>query len=206
MSDASGRQRRRTWVTGGILLVLSAVVSVIARGPLAGIAPAKDWLWAIGALVLVIGLGRAGSVTARKPFVTVVAILQILLANPLAAAFVSSFILADPASLQAEEDSWKSTVFPYLVVVFVLTVLTALLIGFARAVPRPWSWAPTWVLAWSWILGFLSLQMFSGAPVGTWVATGAVCLGWLSASLGTAFLGVVAIVLGLRATRATVTA
>ncbi|WP_219085386.1 hypothetical protein [Microbacterium resistens] len=191
--DPDARSRRRTWVAGGLLLVLSAVVALVARGPLAGIHLAKDALWALGVLVLVIGLGRAGSLTARRPVATVLVILQVVLASPWAARFVSGFVLDDPANPHAEESSWKSIVFPYQVVLAVLTVVVVLLIGIIRAWPRFWSWAPAGgLVVWVVVLaaGFLS-------PV-----TDSRLLGFALVFLPpvlTALLGGIAIVLGLRA-------
>lgn len=201
MSDPA-RQRRRTWLIGGALLVLSAVLALVARGPLGGLYFAKDAFWALGVLVLVIGLGRAGSVTGRRPFATAVVIAQVLVANPLTALLLSGLVLDDPRNPHAEEDSWGSIFFPYYVLVFVLTVLAVIVVGWVRAVPSPWSWAPAWVLASSWVLGALSVTLFSAAPLGTPLATFGAYLGVVSAALGTMFLGVVAIVLGARTTTA----
>ena len=82
-----------------------------------------------------------------------------------------------------------------------LTVLAVVLIGTARAMPSPWNWAPAWVLAWSWGIGWASLGLFSAAPLGAPIATISAWAGLLAGALGTAFLGVVAIALGRRATR-----
>ena len=205
MTNADAQaQRRRTWVIGGVALVLSAVVGLVARGPLGGISYVKDALWALGAVVLVIGLGRAGSVTGRRTFATAVALLQILLANPLAAALVFGLISKDPANPQAAENAWKSIVFPFQVVVFLLTVLAVIAIGVARAVPSPWNWAPAWVLVGSWGIGAASLALFASAPLGSPVATIGAWAGPIAAALGTAFLGAVVIGLGLGMTRAPV--
>ncbi|MFE6734914.1 hypothetical protein [Microbacterium sp. NPDC057650] len=194
--DAAGRRdarvRRRTWVTGGILLVLAALVGFVARFELGRFAQVKDLLWAVGVVVLVIGLGRAGSITGRKMLASVVVLLQVLVASPLAWAYVSSLVLKDPASPQAEEDSWKS-IFPlYYLVLSSLTVFAALLIGIARSLPSPWNWAPAWVLGAAFISLLVGAMMFPGMA-------GAVRVAWEIPGVGTAFLGVLGIVLGLRA-------
>ena len=198
MTDEA-RQRRRTWVTGGVLLVLAAISALVARGPLAGMVYAKDVFWALGALVLVIGIGRAGSITRRRPFPTTVVLLQILVANPLTAWYLSTLPLDDPQNPHAQEESWISVFMPYYGVVFVLTVLSAIIIGAMRALPSPWSWAPSWVLVWSWTLGWTSLSLFSAAPLDTPLSTIGAYLGLVSAQLGTLFLGGVAIIFGWRA-------
>lgn len=201
----AGKQRRRTWVIGGILLVLSAVATVVARGPLGGIHYAKDVLWALGAIVLIVGIGRAGSITRRRPVATVVTLLQVLVASPLVAWNVSRLVLNDPANPHAEEDSWASVFIPYHGIVIVLTVAAVVMIGFAGAFPRPWSWAPSWVLVWSSGAGFVSLMLFASAPLGSPIASAGALGGLVAGAAGTAFLGILAVVLGMRATRVEVT-
>lgn len=184
----AGTQRRRTWVIGGAALIGAALAGPILRSAPGGVSYAGDVLWAAGALVLVIGLGRAGSVTGRRPFTTAVVLLQILLANPLAALLVTGLIAKDPQNPQAGEDAWKAIYLPYQVVVFVLTVLAVILIGAAGALPSPWTWAPAWVLVWSWGIGAVSLGVFSAVPLGTPIATVVAWAGPIGATLGTAFL------------------
>ena len=192
------RQRRRTWLIGGALLVLAGIAGLVARGPLVGMHYAKDVLWALGALVLVIGLGRAGSVTRRRPIPTVVVLLQLAVANPLTAWWLSTLPLKDPQNPYHQEDSWISVFLPYYAAVFALTVASVIVIGVMRALPRPWSWAPSWVLVWSWGLGAASLAMFGAAPLDSPLSTIGALLGLVSAQLGTMFLGAVAVVLGWR--------
>jgi hypothetical protein len=195
--DAAGRRdaraRRRTWVVGGILLVLAALVGFVARFELGRFAQVKDLLWAVGVVVLVIGLGRAGSITGRKPLASVVVLLQVLVASPPAQQYLSSLVLKDPANPQAEEDSWKS-IFPlYYLVLFSLTVVAALLIGTARSLPSPWNWAPAWAL------GAALLSLTAGTMMIAGVGGVAGRVVWEIPGVGTAFLGVLGIVLGLRA-------
>ncbi|VXB55656.1 conserved membrane hypothetical protein [Microbacterium sp. 8M] len=182
--------------------MLSAVFGLVARGPLAGIAYAKDALWALGVLILVIGWGSAGSVTGRRPFATIVVILQLAVANPLAERLVSGLIPKDEGNPYAEEDAWAAVYLPYQAVVVVLTVLAVVLIGVVRTVPSPWNWAPAWVLAFSWVIGAVGLGLFSSGSLGTPVSTIGAWAGMIAAVLGEAFLGAVAIVLGTRATTA----
>lgn len=201
---ADARERRRTWMIGGAVLVLAAVVGLVARGPLAWLYYGDDLLWGVGVLILVIGIGRAGSITRRRPFATTVVILQVIVASPAASWYLSTQLPDLPPSTNAAEDAWSALFMPYYVLVFVLTVTAVFMIGFAGAVPKPWSWAPSWVLVWSAVLWWVSLQTFSSAPLGTWAATVGAYIGPVSGAIGIAFLGILAIVLGRRSTRASV--
>lgn len=192
MTEEDTRARRRTWVIGGALLVLSGVVSLVARGPLGWMYSGKDWLWGIGALVLVIGLGRAGSITRRRPFATIVTILQIAVASPAASSYLSTRLPDLPPSTNAAEDAWSALFFPYYVLVFVLTVTAAIAIGIAGAAPKPWSWAPFWVLIAT--IGFWSVVAGGGHGLGGFTVV------YLPA-VSTVFLGILAIVLGIRTRR-----
>lgn len=184
--------------------MLAAAVGLVARGPLGWMHYGKDWLWGIGVLVLAIGIGSAGSITGRRPFATIVVILQVIVASPAVSWYLSTRLPDLPPSTHAAEDAWGALFMPYYAIVFALTVATVLLIGFAGVVPRPWSWAPSWVLVWSSVFWWLSLQMFSSAPLGTWIATVGAYIGPVSGAIGTAFLGVLALILGRRSVPASV--
>ncbi|WP_313354441.1 hypothetical protein [Microbacterium sp.] len=197
--DRDARARRRTWVIGGALLVVSALVVVpralLYQAGIIGPSPGwvhyvGDWLWAIGVLILVIGLGRAGSITGRRPFSTVVVILQVIVASPAASLWLSTLVLDDPQNLHAQEDSWSAIFLPYYVTVFVLTFIAALSIGLARAVPEPWCWAPSGALLVAIAFGSVGLGGVHGLAGFTVVYLPAIT---------TALLGVLAIVLGIRA-------
>ncbi|REJ03903.1 hypothetical protein DY023_16405 [Microbacterium bovistercoris] len=191
------RAQRRTWVIGGLLLVLAALVGFVARFERAWMHPAQNVLWAFGVLVLVIGLGRAGSITGRRPLATTTVLLQLAVANPLTAAFVSSLVPQIPDNLYEQEDAQIAVTFPYLGLVLVLTVATVILIGLAGAVPRPWNWAPAGVLAIAAISSFASLRFVTAD--GAARVAGRIL--FELPGVGVLFLGVLAIVLGARATR-----
>lgn len=196
-ANRDARSRRRTWVTGGALLLLTALVGFVARFDLAQFHYWNDVFWAVGVLVLVIGFGRAGSITARRPLATIVTVLQLAVANPLAAGYLSGLVPSDPGNPYAEEDAQNAVMFPYFAVVFVLTVAAVILIGFAKALPRPWSWAPAWALAASIVSGAaLSVYSMGGGTFG--VVTRVL---YEVPGVGIALLGVLAIVLGFGATR-----
>ena len=64
------RQRRRTWMTGGVLFLVSALLG-LARVSVPGLPfGISQLLFHAGAVVFAVGLGRGGSVTARRPLGT----------------------------------------------------------------------------------------------------------------------------------------
>ena len=196
MTDERRRQRRRTWVVGGILLVLSAVVGFVARFELSSFSGAREVLWALGVLILVIGLGRAGSITGRRPIATTVVLLQLALASTPMLNLLSSLTPEIPGNPNAEEDAWGALMLPYYAVLFLITVAAVLLIGFVDALPRPWSWAPAWVLVGSGIaMAALIMVTFADAA--------AVPRRILFEVPGTGvmLLGILAVVLAIRAGR-----
>lgn len=188
------RQRRRTWVVGGSLIVLAASVGFVARFELAPYHAAKDVLWALAVLVLVVGLGRAGSITRRRPFASAVALLQVAVAAPPLPTFLSGLVPDDPGNLYAQEDAYMAVMIPYQALLFTMTLAAVILIGAIAALPRPWSWAPAFVLAVSVISSTATLAIGFGGPSAVlqrilFEVPGA----------GMLLLGILAIVLGIRA-------
>jgi len=185
--------RRRTWVIGGILLLLSVLVLVVARGPLAAIAPAKDWLFAAAGVIFAVGLGRAGSVTGRGIIGTASTILCVI--APLTQAFWFGLV-PDTLDPNAEEDLWTLVLMAYLAVATVLALISVFCIGLAAVIPSPWHWAPAWVVVWTPVAYLAGLFVFSSqspeASLGAYLAS-------YGPAAGTAFLGILSIVLGLRA-------
>ncbi|WP_223585742.1 hypothetical protein [Microbacterium sp. OVT16B] len=195
MTDEA-RQRRRTWVSGGILLMLSALVGFVARFELSWVSSAGEVLWVLGVLVFVIGLGRAGSVTRRRPVATTVVLSQLVLASTPMRMALNSLVPEIPGNPNAEEDAWGAVMFPYYVVLFAITILAVLLIGFVDALPRPWGWAPAWVFVGSGVAMVASMMMpFDDQAVVLrrilFDVPGA----------GILLLGVLAIILGMRTAR-----
>ncbi|MFK4762760.1 hypothetical protein ACI3KS_17670 [Microbacterium sp. ZW T5_45] len=188
------RQRRRTWVVGGILMALAASVGFAARFELAPYHAAKDVLWALAVLVLVVGLGRAGSITRRRPFASTIVLLQVAMAAPPLPTFLSGLVPDDPGNLHAQEDAYLAVMIPYQALLFAVTVVAVILIGAVAALPRPWSWAPACVLALSVLSSTATLAIGFGGPSAVlqrvlYEVPGA----------GMLLLGVIAIVLGIRA-------
>ena len=100
------RAPKHTWVAGGVLLALAALVDVVARGPLVLVRPAGDWLFAAGAIVFVIGLSPAASVTGRRITGTAATILVAVapLTQPLWVGLVASEETDPNAALGARMD------------------------------------------------------------------------------------------------------
>lgn len=192
------RARQRTWVTAGVLLVLSALVGVVARGPLVDIHPARDWLFAAGAILFIIGLGRAGSVTERRFAGTAATIL--LAVAPMTQALWAGFVPGDETDPHAVEDISALVAVAYYGTVFALAVVSVVQIARARVVPSPWRWAPAWVLAWTILTVGFGLNLFGSAPLGTAVAVLGSALVSYGPVAGVAFLGILGIVLGNRRT------
>ena len=198
-SGSAGRQRRRTWVVGGALLVGSAMLRLAAQGPLFALASGVDLLFAAGALLLAIGIGRAGSVTARRPLGTgaVVALVVVLLGWPL----VANLVTSDDEGFGDGQLIGRAFLVTLVQIVLLLAfaIVATVQIGRAGVVPRPWNWAPLWALVVVVLTRILPMLM----PRGLYAdPTGALMLSGALALLGTAavaFLGIVAIVLGTRA-------
>ncbi|MCM3781133.1 hypothetical protein [Microbacterium hydrocarbonoxydans] len=193
---AAASARRRTWVAGGILLLLSVLVYVVARGPLAAISPAKDWLFAAAGIVSAVGLGRAGSVTDRGIVGTTSTIL--LVVAPLTQSFWFGLV-PDTSDPHAEEDAWALTAMAYFGLLAVVAVVAVVSIGLAAVIPSPWRWAPAWLLVWTpiaYVTGLTLVWSPSPTPnIGS-------CLMLYGPAAGTVFLGILGIILGLRAPRA----
>ena len=185
-------------------MLLSAVAAIISRGALPFNPSAKDWLFALAGILFVIGVGRVASVTNRNPVGTVAGILFVI--APLTQAYW--FTLGpDPAvDPHVAEDFTGAVMISYVGIVIVLAVITVGSIATVRAVPSPWQWAPLWVLLWTPATLLIGLTMFSSAELGTFTATFGANLFLWGPALGTAFLGVLGITLGLRRAPATVSA
>ena len=199
-TGSAARQRRRTWVLGGALLVASALVQLAAQGSLAPLYRAADVLFAAGALVLVIGIGRAGSVTARRPLGTgaVVALVVVLLVAP----YLSSTLLTGIAPAPGTISGYQIFFWIQLAVSLMLAILAATQIGRAGVVLQPWNWAPLWALGAVTLAQLIPMAPFWAPLLGSGQDPSAL-LGLFSVfglvrPLAIAFLGIVAIVLGTR--------
>lgn len=192
------RARRLTWVAGGVLLVLSVVVGLAARGPLAGLSPGKDWLFAAAGVVLAIGIGRGASITARRVVGTIATILLVI--APLTQWYWFSLLPDNTGDPNAEEDAWVLVAAAYFGILIVLAIVSAIAIIRAGVVPSPWRWAPLWVMLGTPATYALGLAFFAAAPLGTPVASLGAIVSLYGPAAGVAFLGILAIVLGMRRT------
>lgn len=195
MTDQA-RRRRLTWVCGGALIALSALVGFVARFELSQFGWSGEVLWVLGVMILVIGLGRAGSITGRRPVATTVVLLQLVLASTPTRMYLSSLLPEIPGNPNAEEDAWGALMIPYYAALFATTIIAVLLIGFIAALPRPWNWAPAWALAGSGVAMVASISV----PFDDRVA-GVRRILFEIPGTGILLLGVLAVVLGLRAGR-----
>ncbi|MCK2036755.1 hypothetical protein KZC51_11480 [Microbacterium sp. SSW1-49] len=202
MSDNAGieqrhfLERRLTWVAGGVLMLLSVAAGFAARGTWGGLSPVKDWLFAAAGILLVVGVGRAGSITSRRLLGSVSTIL--LVVAPLTQGYWFSLIPADTGDLNAEEDAWVLVAAAYFGVLLVLAIVSVIAIVRAGVIPSPWRWAPVWVMIWIPMTNAIGLALFSAAPLGTPVASFGATLSLSGAAMGVAFLGTLAIALGIR--------
>ena len=180
-------------VTCGVLGVLSYQSPGGALS--GGITVVIDLLWAGSVLLLAIGLAPEDSVVRRAR--GGVAAMTVLALWPLVSQVTSTAL---PAPTGFEDDAWMIFGYFSLVVPTAAALLSAVAIGRAAVVPRPWQWAPAWVLgaqALAWTVPQLlatadptGLQQWAGAlsMIGTLV--------YLAATLG---LGALAIALGAAA-------
>lgn len=202
------RQRRRTWILGGILLIVPALIDIILQittgarlGWISGL------LFLLAVIVFTVGIGSAGSITARRPLGTTSALVfAVLLAA--GSLIPMLFLLASPpASGDVQEMVARGATLGLSslaigVVALVFGIIAVVQIGRAGVVPRPWCWAPLWVLLVDVLNSVIAmilpaLLVTSGLPFLQIqnLITAAI------AGVAEIVLGIVAIVLGVRAAR-----
>lgn len=197
-SGRAGMQRRRTWLIGGILLVAYALMTLVGwMGTVLSVGRLPSLLISAAFFLFAIGIGRGGSVTARRPLGTGALI-------ALALWHAGAPWLFDVIPDAAYRDPDLSAVLQMatvtgVVIELVLAIIVVTQIGRIGVVPVPWRWAPLWVLI-AVVVGQLpqtgALQgsmAFSQEALVTINALFAV----INAA-GVCFLGVLAIVLGTR--------
>jgi hypothetical protein len=200
---AAERARRHTWVSAGVLLVLSALAGFMARGPLVVIHPAGDWLFAAGAILFVIGIGRPGSVTGRRFVGTAATIL--LAVAPMTRSLWAAFVPDGETNPNTVEDISALVAMLYYGTVFALAIVSVIQIARARVIPSPWRWASAWVLVWTILTVAIGLNLFGSAPLGSTVSVLGSGLAVYGPGAGVIFLGILGIVLGSRGARDRVT-
>ncbi|WP_157549662.1 hypothetical protein [Microbacterium sp. Leaf288] len=203
------RQRRLTWMIGGIGLIVCGVMGMLQYS-LFGIAQTTgfvlDVVFAAAVLLFAVGLSREASVVARRPLGVIA--LAVVALWPLMTRAVQPFLpTMDAATFEAgmaayreAENVLTAVFFANLLVSLAASLLASVQIARAGVVPRPWNWAPLWALIASAAAGVIPQILFSAAgSAGTQVyAEIAVLLGtvgFLSRTLG---LGILALVLATR--------
>lgn len=201
-ADAT-RSRRRTWVTGGALLIAAALLglgAVSAPGLPFGIA---QLLFHAGAVVFAVGLGRGGSVTARRPLGT--AAIIALAAWTLLVTPVAWMLVNEALPFDAADGAYMSTVrmigMTDQVVTLVLAIIAVMQIGRIAVVPKPWNWAPLWALGAIVVAQLMPNLLAAATRIGDQTVLGALfSLIPLVTAAAVAFLGVIAIALAARTT------
>lgn len=204
-SGTDARVRRRTWMLGGGLLVASALLSLAMRnfiflpGAFSLISP-PDVLFAAGTVVLSVGLGAAGSITARRPLGTWALVglaAWLLVASPLLQLVVPSD--ADGAELGEWVALSAMASVTVEVVALGLALIGVMRIGREEVVPLPWRWAPLWALL--AVIGVRALRsglLFGQNGLGSEALLALDGVGVLIEASAIGFLGVLALVLAAR--------
>lgn len=189
---------------GGVLIALSALLS-LGMSSLQGAIPGLPFditqvLFYVGAVILAVGWGRAGSVTARRPLGTgaiiALAVWQVVL-TPLL--WELSGAAGVDGSGGGDASATMMVAMTMNAISLALAIIAVAQIGRAGVVPRPWNWAPLWVLvvvvAPQLVLGVIGVAGGMSDP--TW-AFGLFSLAALLSATAVAALGVLAIVLAVR--------
>lgn len=192
-------------MTGGVLFLVSALLSG-GMASMQALLPGLPFdisrvLFWVGAIIFAIGLGRAGSVTARRPLGTGAIIA--LAAWTLIVAPVAWILVVSEQPTMAVEGGYPTTVAVMgtaeQVVSLLLAIIAVVQIGRAAIVSNPWNWAPLWAL-----LAVVVAQLIPNLVATVGAITDQSLLAALFAVIGivssgaVAFLGVTAIVLAVR--------
>ncbi len=197
-SGKAGMQRRRTWLIGGILLVAYALMTLVGwMGTVLSVGRLPSVLVSTAFLLFAIGIGRGGSVTARRPLGT-----SALIALALWHAGAPWLFDLIPDAAYDAPDSFAAAqmlTITGVVLELVLAIIAVTQIGRTGVVPAPWRWAPLWVL-----IAIIAGQLPQTAALLGSMVTSQDALVTMNAlfalinAAGVCFLGVLAIVLGTR--------
>ncbi|KTS03105.1 hypothetical protein [Microbacterium testaceum] len=192
------RARTRTWRTGGILLGVAGVLTLLAgQHALNGFAlrVVIDIVWAIGVLAFAVGFSRDASVVGRRPLgmtsLIVVAVTP-LVSDAVVMALPEVRSPDDPAVVATSVVSWGGTI-----VSLAAGLVAAVQIARLGTVPRRWRWMPMWALCVSVgaaALQYATVALLFGAGAGQDVLVAANMIGVLSLLAPTLGLGVLALV------------
>lgn len=193
------RQRQRTWVIGGIGLIVCGVVGILlptlntVTGT-AGISAVLDVVYATSVILFAVGLSQEASIVARKPLGVIA--LAVVGLWPLTLFLLTRLTPENPAG------GAGTTVLGYLAILVPTGagLVAAMQVVRAKVVANPWRWAPLWALCGyvgAWVIAQLVFvsqdagEIQSFAPLLQMLAT-------LAGFAGTAGLGVLAIVLAAK--------
>ncbi|KTS55851.1 hypothetical protein NS206_14545 [Microbacterium testaceum] len=192
------RARTRTWWTGGILLGVAGVLTLLAgQHALNGFAlrVVIDIVWAIGVLAFAVGFSRDASVVGRRPLgmtALIVVAVTPLVSDAVVMALPEVRSPDDPAVVATSVVSWGGTI-----VSLAAGLVAAVQIARLGTVPRRWRWMPMWALCVSVgaaALQYATVALLFGAGAGQDVLVAANMIGVLSLLAPTLGLGVVALV------------
>lgn len=168
-------------------------------------------VFAAGAVIFAMGLGRAGSVTARRPLgtaATVGLVVWQLLVGPLFGAllFLGMLLFAwsptDVSGSVAAFGAVNVVSVSIEVITLALSVIAVVQIGRIAVVPRPWNWAPLWAL-----IAVVAAQLIpnvvatAGSITDQTLLNALFSLATLVTAAAVAFLGALGIVLAPRPAR-----
>ena len=191
------RLRTKTWRTGGILLGVAGVLTLLAGQYMISAFVLRiviDLVWAAGVLVFAVGFSRDGSVVARRPL-GVTALVGVAV-TPRVTAGVGLSQPApsapdEPAAVAASVVSWSGSI-----VSMAAGLVAAVQIARLGAVPRRWRWMPMWALGVSVgaaALQYVTVVVLFGAGAGQDVLVAVNMIGILVLLAPTLGLGIVAL-------------
>jgi len=206
--DAPDRQAadtRAAWTIGGVLLLVSPVLS-LGFPPIGAQIPGSTYFvsacFAVATILFAFGIRGSGSVTARRPVGTT-ALVFLGVWGLLIAVLFQPILSALFASSRGGNEWTLAVSYLNLAIQFAAALIAAIQIVRAGVVPRPWNWAPIWVLvatALPWAI--LQLVGLIGGPLIMFAFAFSMIDGIINIAAA-AFLGVVAIVLGQRSVHVT---
>ncbi|WP_295014355.1 hypothetical protein [uncultured Microbacterium sp.] len=197
-TGSAARSRRLTWTIGGVLLVLSALTGLAGQSTLPSLNAATLPLFGLGATVLAIGIGRPGSVTARRPLGTG-AILALVIVLVVVRPLLTHALLPSPVEAIRSVGPFPSLAVADLVLTVVeLSCAIVAVVRIARqgVVPSPWRLAPLWALCTVAVTQAIAMLLVSIPGLDAGAVVGVVAGLSVIRSAAIVFLGIVAIVLG----------
>ncbi|MEE6389888.1 hypothetical protein V3G71_13655 [Microbacterium paraoxydans] len=117
---------------------------------------------------------------------------------PFAQSLWFGLVPESPGDPNAREDAWVLAAALYYGSLAAFAIIAAVGIGRAGVLPSPWRWAPLWVVFWTPLAFVVGITVSSSAPFGTTTSRIAGHLVLDGPAIGTVFLGIVPLVVGIR--------